>query len=259
MKKVFIHICLLLFITLTLGCVQNISDPVLEEPEAPEVIDNDNGLGFNDENTVVEVTEHEYSDEEKALIMIDKDKIILAVINYETGKCDDLGLLISRYPDAIMTSKEYVDKDRFGEDERNEVWYIDAGLSYSVYHFINGNEIYGKSNMPMNWIQEIRGKASGLIAGLIAPIEVRELMEQLEIPENAWAINSWPSDPGFYDYVYKNRNDAKEGNSDMVSVGIVVADPNNEEYPIGIWVELSKSGYISPDDEIVITSVAAKP
>jgi len=66
---------------------------------------------------------------------------------------------------------------------RHEVWRIDsADLTYYAYYYININEISGKSNVPMNHIQEISGRADGLITGLVAPIATDELMKLLGIP-----------------------------------------------------------------------------
>ena len=262
MKKPFIQLCLILLITLMSGCYHNTTGQDIEEPpDIADEIGNSEEPETNDdtESDVVEdIPTYEYSAEEKSLLMIDNNKIILGLFDVEKGKSDDLGLLLIRYPDAVLISREYFDIDRFGEDVRNEVWYSDTvGLYYWVEHFISRGEIYGKSNIPMNWVRKIWGEASGLVSGLIAPIKIGELMELLDVPEHAWEERKWPEAPGFENYFGNLYHDGYIPVEIPDRVYIVIADPNDEIKPIIIEIETSKPGYISPEDEVTLTPVTS--
>jgi len=261
MKKIRTILCLILLFVLLPGC-----GPVSvagEEPPVPAKTE-DNGVkedpaaGEIEDNNPEEPPLHEWTAEEKALLGIDFDKIIIQVFDYEKWKTDDVGLLLSRFPEAVLISRVYVDKDRFGEDARHEVWRIDpSGLMYFAYFYINGNEINGKRNVPMNAIQRITGRVDGLITGLVAPIETTEMMMLLGIPENAWAEKKWTKslDISIHDYDYVYRDSYDGGIEDLVSINI--PDPNNEWEEIKIFITTSKLGYISPEDEIELYNASS--
>jgi len=226
------------------GCVQS---SVNEEPPAPDEVEVNGDKTDHSEEDVEDNTEeaplHEWTEEEKSLLAIDNDKIIFSTFDFEKVEGDAVGFLLNRYPDAVLVSKVYFDKDRFGEDVRDEIWRIEpAGLTYYAQYFINGNEINGKSNFPMNWIVKISGRADGLITGLIAPIETTELMERLCIPEKVWSESQ--------SLGYSLEAVTTLYNEVINRVQIVIPDPSNEREAVGIKIKISNSGYISPEDEI---------
>jgi len=105
-----------------------------------------------------------------------------------------------------------------------------------------------------NQIQVIKGQAGNLITGLIAPIKVDVLMEAVGIPESEWAIGEAPDSLIF---PYYDKSQFWLANYYPDSICIVVADPLNENNPIGIIIKSSRYGVISPSDEIEIRPVGA--
>ena len=122
-KKIVLSLLLSSILTISAGCETHTDELVTEEPqqqtitESGDEAESDSGIDADgvdevDENEDIPI--HEYTEEEKALLAIDLDKIngVFMIgwhLNSEGdywAETDDLGALKTRYPDLELTYDE---------------------------------------------------------------------------------------------------------------------------------------------------------
>ena len=265
MKKVCI--LFLLLIAGMAGCTNNVYNSGIDEaPQPPEansyVPEDENTTEDEEPVTPIENPEnvYEWTEEEKGLLSIDTDKIVL-FFKPDEGELypDDLPKLKAKYPDLelIRTEKAPVMFD---------IWYSElTGLSYLVIHW--EIQLMGEGNRPVpsgEWhssVERIYGQADSLITGLIAPIKVEELMEAPGMAEAYWAIGEGPESdrfPGLYNEILFEWEFSPNEN-DLCIVIPQVPFPGAAERARGIRIKMSSPGFISPTDELEISDVTASP
>ena len=231
----------------------DMSNPPMPDPDEGEIDIED------------DVPLQEYTDEEIAMLSIDMDKIGVFNIGWRLNKegtdweeTDDLGALRSIYPDFKLIKTEYNTKNLIPtlpkEGQKDEVWYSEAtGFEYLIMHF------YYKSEIPSTWMQHMYGPADALMPGLTRPIETKELMEALGIPESEVPISEafdsmrYSTDGYSITGFYYCKNDPGD------SVFIVLPEPGYIGSVISIQIILSKPEIISPADRLSIETYGLSP
>jgi hypothetical protein len=258
MKKIIVLFLLILLTVVAVGCVKQPAGDVTEDPP-PMGIDSgdeaDDGQNSGETGIEEDVPIHEYTDEEKALLSIDMDKIIFSRLGWVDGKLvNDLDVLKSKYPDLILISSTYntnIIPDVPIESQKTEYWSSElAGFLYYILH------LYDYDNkVPTTWMHFMSGQADALITGLIAPIEIHELMDTLGIPASEWDIGG-PPDTEMYPDANVGYGFAYSSSDSGNSVFIVIPTPGMEEAPTGITITSSRPGFISPTDKLDVRLVA---
>ena len=249
------------------GCANNTNSPVVEESPQPKPEMNSDVTGENtaeDEgsNMPKENPKHEWTEEEKGLLSIDTDKIVL-LFKPDSGQMytDDLPKLKNKYQDLELISTE-----RTGASGRDEIWYSDfAGLSYLVYHWeivlVDEGNLRVPSGEWHSMVQRIYGQSDSLVTGLIAPIKVEELMEAHSLAETDWAIGEGPESDRLSRVYHKSFFESSffPDKNDLCIVIPQVPFPGAVELAVGIRIKMSMPGFVSPTDEFDIVDLTASP
>ena len=251
----------LFFIASTLGgCTHNVCLPNSEA--SPQItstipeIQGDYEIKPESEIEVSEIPAYEWTEQEMELLSIDTDKITF-FFESDGAYADHFPGLKAKYSDL-----ELISTAEMGIGDRYEVWCSgSSGLSYGVYHFerLEIGDDY-KAVSTGEWysvVQAISGKADKLIEGLIAPINVADLMKSLGIEDNEWEIGEAPETDRFGGY-YGKGSFEMVFDIDLNSLCIVIPlipFPSWDAQAIGIKIDMANDGYVSPTDDFVVKRV----
>jgi hypothetical protein len=212
--------------------------------------------GGSEKDAPKETQLYEYSDEEKTLLSIDMDKVDFFYECYEAGNDGkSLEVATNKYPDITLKESygAFANND-IGEVWR-EVWHSKfTGLFYDFGCWRSINDM-GSARYTLT---EISGQADSLIKGLIAPIESKELMNLIDTPEMEWAIGESPKIGDDIRYYWTGDFYKTAGENDVcivVETSYQETLPGTEKFLIGIEITANTSGFISPEDEIIIRHV----
>jgi len=254
---------LLLLTVLTImitGCSQPASEEIAEEPQSVDVVSGDMiepDSDADEDELEDDVPLLEYTDEEKAQLSIDMEKIGAFRIGWHLNEegtdweeTDDLGALKTLYPDFELVHVEYKDiqiSTLPKEGQKREYWHSEStGFEYYIEHF------YYREKIPSTRMRHMYGPADALMSGLTRPIETRELMEALGIPKSEMPIDEAFDSLRFSTGGYSITGFYYRNNDSDNSVVIILPEPGYINSVISIEISPSKPEIINPADRLLV-------